>query len=235
MNKPKRARKGASSVAAEARDARQVGSDLLSADGRKTAIQLRNEKKILDAAELVFSETGFSGASIDEIAGRAGMSKPNLHYYYRRKIDLYVAVLDRIVNLWNGLLEDLDQNEDPAEELGRYIRQKFDSAKRHPIAFRVFATEIIQGAPVLKGYLKGPMADVVDRKVGVIQHWIDTKQLNPVDPHHLLFMIWATTQHYSVYSAQVQAVMGQTKSQKSLYKDAEETLCSVILNGLLPK
>ncbi len=54
-----------------------------------------NIERILDAALAIFAMDGFAGARIDAIAERAGLSKPNLLYYFRTKADLYLAVLRR--------------------------------------------------------------------------------------------------------------------------------------------
>lgn len=200
----------------------------------KTRIQTRNQAKILDAAQDVFAEFGFRGASVDEIAERAGMSKPNLHYYFKRKKDLYVAVLHRILKIWLDPLEELDPAADPEAELRRYIHQKLEASRRHPSASRVFATEIIQGAPILKDYLEGPLRDLVDRKAQVIRQWIEQGQVKPVDPYHLIFLIWAATQHYADFAIQVKSVMSLPRMTKETYGDIEETLCRVVLEGLLP-
>lgn len=201
----------------------------------KTRIQARNEAKILDAAQDVFAEFGFRGASIDEIAARAGMSKPNLHYYFKRKRDLYGAVLHRILRIWLEPLEELDPAADPETELRRYIHQKLEASRRHPSASRVFATEIIQGAPILKDYLEGPLRELVDRKAHVIRQWIDEGRLAPVDPYHLIFLIWAATQHYADFATQVRAVMAVPRMTKEVYGDVEASLCRVVFDGLLPR
>ncbi len=200
---------------------------------RKTRIQTRNEARILDAAQDVFAEFGFRGASIDEIAARAGMSKPNLHYYFKRKTDLYLAVLHRILNIWLEPLEELDPTAPPEQELRRYIALKLKASREHPTASRVFANEIIQGAPVLKDYLEGHLREVVERKAGVIRRWVDEGLLAPVDPYHLIFLIWAATQHYADFAPQVRAVMGLDSLDEEAFAAAEESLCRILLQGLL--
>lgn len=203
-------------------------------NGRKTRIQQLNESKILDAAQDVFAESGFRGASVDEIATRAGMSKPNLHYYYRRKLDVYTAVLHRILSIWLDPLEILDPEADPKKELRRYIHLKLEASQRFPTASRVFATEIIQGAPVLKTYLEGPLRGLVSRKAKVIQLWVDQGKIRPVDPYHLIFLIWAATQHYADFSTQVKAVMAVPTLTEGSFQEIEASLCDLILDGLLP-
>ena len=199
----------------------------------KTRIQLRNEERILDAAQEVFATYGYQGATIDEVADRAGISKPNLHYYFKRKRDLYLAVLRRTLEIWLVPLRELDRNGEPAEEIGNYIAQKVQLSRRFPAASRVFANEIVQGAPFLKGYLQTNLRQVVERKAAVIQHWIDEGKLAPIDPYHLIFLIWAATQHYADFIPQIKAVMNVSRLTQSHFRKVEQSLSRIILHGVL--
>ena len=199
----------------------------------KTRIQLRNEERILDAAQEVFATYGYQGATIDEVADRAGISKPNLHYYFKRKRDLYLAVLRRTLEIWLVPLRELDRTGDPAEEIGNYIAHKVQLSQRFPAASRVFANEIVQGAPFLKGYLQTDLRKVVERKAAVIQHWIDEGKLAPIDPYHLIFLIWAATQHYADFIPQIKAVMNVSRLNQGHFRKVEQSLSRIILHGVL--
>lgn len=199
----------------------------------KTRIQLRNEERILDAAQEVFATYGYQGATIDEVAHRAGISKPNLHYYFKRKRDLYLAVLRRTLEIWLVPLRELDRTGDPAEEIGNYIAQKVQLSRRFPAASRVFANEIVQGAPFLKRYLQTDLRKVVERKAAVIQHWIDEGKLAPIDPYHLIFLIWAATQHYADFIPQIKAVMNVSRLNQGHFRKVEQSLSRIILHGVL--
>jgi TetR/AcrR family transcriptional regulator len=199
----------------------------------KTRIQLRNEARILDAAQEVFATYGYHGATIDEVADRAGISKPNLHYYFKRKRDLYLAVLRRTLEIWLVPLRELDRTGDPAEEIGNYIAHKVQLSQRFPAASRVFANEIVQGAPFLKGYLQTDLRKVVERKAAVIQHWIDEGKLAPIDPYHLIFLIWAATQHYADFTPQIKAVMNVSRLNQGHFRKVEQSLSRIILHGVL--
>ena len=201
----------------------------------KTRIQLKNEGRILDAAQEVFATYGYHGATIDEVANRAGISKPNLHYYFKRKRDLYLAVLRRTLEIWLVPLRELDRTGDPAEEIGNYIAQKVQLSRRFPAASRVFANEIVQGAPFLKGYLQTNLREVVERKAAVIQHWIDEGKLAPIDPYHLIFLIWAATQHYADFAPQVKAVMNVPRMTPGQFRKIEQSLSRIILQGVLAR
>ncbi len=205
------------------------------ASKKRTRIQAENEEKILDAALEVFSTWGFRGATVDQIAARAGMSKPNLLYYFRRKQDIYTAVLTRTLDMWLTPLGALDPDGDPAEEIGGYIRAKLAQSRDRPLESRLFVGEILQGAPLIRDVLSSELKDIVEEKAGVIRHWIAAGRLRPVDPIHLIFMIWATTQHYADFDTQVQAVVGRGVADPAVFRAAEETVTGVILRGILPE
>ncbi|MFT3988267.1 TetR family transcriptional regulator C-terminal domain-containing protein [Aestuariivirga sp.] len=199
---------------------------------RKTRIQAQNEELILDAALEVFSAFGFRGSTVDMIASRCGLSKPNLLYYFRRKEDIYTAVLERTLTLWLEPLRKMDAAGDPLEELTRYITVKIRLSRERPEASRLFANEILHGASAISDFLQGPLRDLVDEKAAVIQRWMDEGQLNPVDPRHLIFAIWATTQHYADFDAQVRAVLG---SDGDHMRAAETAVLTLLLDGLRPR
>jgi len=199
---------------------------------RKTRIQARNEELILDAALEVFSAFGYRGATVDQIAAKAAMSKPNLLYYFRRKEDIYVALLEHTLADWLEPLSDIDAAGDPLDQLSRYIAAKLRLSRERPEASRLFANEILHGAPMIGKFLKGPLKDLVDAKAAIIGAWIEAGRLAPVDPLHLIFAIWATTQHYADFDVQVRAVLGGAKGHM---QDAEKSLLTLFMNGLRPR
>jgi TetR/AcrR family transcriptional regulator len=195
---------------------------------QKTRIQNQNEQIILEAALGVFSTFGYRGATVDQIAIKAGLSKPNLLYYFRRKEDIYVAVLEQTLEKWLAPLRSLNADNDPIEELSAYISTKLELSWRNPAASKLFANEILHGAPHVGKYLRGPLKELVGNKAAVINHWIDQKKINPVNPHHFIFAIWAVTQHYADFSVQVEALMdGNIDNAKT-----REAVLDILLRGL---
>ncbi|HVY21367.1 MAG TPA: HTH-type transcriptional regulator RutR [Bauldia sp.] len=199
---------------------------------KRTRIQAANEERILDAALDVFSTHGFRGATVDQIAERAGMTKPNLLYYFRRKRDIYLAVLNRTHEMWLQPLEALVQDGDPAKEIADYIDRKLEMARDNPKASRLFAMEIIQGAPVLGDVLEGRLKTLVDEKAAIIRRWVAEGKLAPIDPYHLIFMVWATTQHYADFETQIHAILGVRAERSSHFALAKATLEQVFLKGV---
>lgn len=200
--------------------------------GKRTRIQQRNESRILDAALDIFSSYGFRGATLAQIAKGASMTKPNLLYYFGNKEEIYIAVLSRTLANWLQPLEDLDPDGDPVEEIRGYIRRKLELARDHPHESQLFANEILAGAPMLKPVLEGELKALVDEKAGVIGRWIGEGRLNPVEPRHLIFMIWATTQHYSDFAPQIEAVLGD---RDDWFPDAMSTVETIFIEGLKPR
>ena len=202
---------------------------------RRTRIQIEKEDRILSAALDLFSARGFAGTTLDEIAAEAGMSKPNLIYYFSGKDEIYQAVLERTLDIWLEPLIDLDPDGDPLEQIRAYLDRKLEMSRERPRESRLFAGEILAGAPLIEPVLKGELRGLVDRKVAVIQHWIDAGQLAPHDPYHLIFAIWATTQHYADFDVQVRAVLGDRVSEAERFASARKFLDDIILRGLAPK
>lgn len=199
---------------------------------KTTRIQEINRKVILEAALDVFSIYGFRGTTIDQIAEKAGMSKPNLLYYFKRKQDIYASVLEETLEEWLRPLNEMNADGDPVEELRRYISLKLEMSAKRPEASRLFANEILHGAPTIQIFLKTTLKTLVDEKAAVIRQWIAGGKIAPIDPHHLLFMIWATTQHYCDFDVQVRAILGNQVDGKGFHGQMAQAVLSLILNGV---
>ena len=174
-----------------------------------TRIQLRNRQAILDAALDVFSAQGFRGATLDQIADVAGLSKPNLLYYFPSKEAIHVELLGRLLTNWLDPLRDLDATGDPVAEILSYVSRKLDLSRDYPRESRLFANEILQGAPRMMETLSGELKDLVDEKAAVISRWQAEGRIAAMPPHHLIISIWALTQHYADFDVQVRAVLGE--------------------------
>ena len=200
---------------------------------KRTRIQAVNEEKILVAALGVFARYGFKGAAVDQIAAAAGMSKPNLLYYFRSKKALYGAVLRRTLEMWLQPLEDISAEGDPETEIRAYIARKVAFSRTHAVESRLFAMEIIQGAPILKEVLETRLQELVEKKARVIRAWVEAGKIAPIEPHHLIFTLWASTQHYADFDAQIRALLGDETDDFLLTADA--ALSDLLLEGLLPR
>ena len=202
---------------------------------RRTRIQEEKEEQILSAALDVFSQNGFRGATIDQIAEVAGMSKPNLLYYFRTKEAVHRALIDRVLQTWLDPLRRFDAEGDPQQEIRSYIRRKLEMARDYPRESRLFANEVLQGAPHIEDELKGPLKELVDEKAAVIRAWTRAGKIAKCDPYHLIFSIWSTTQHYADFDVQVRAVLGQDHAGEGRFDDAARFLEQLFINGLAMK
>ncbi len=198
---------------------------------RKQHIRSAAEADILPAAESVFARAGFSGATMAEIALAAGLPKANLHYYFRTKADLYRAVLDHTLSLWLAETTGICMEADPATALGDYIRAKMRLSNTHPDASRVFANEMLHGAPQIGGYLRRELKTLIDEKSRVLQHWAARGFIDDIDARHLFFTIWAATQTYADFQPQICAVLGKPTLTKAELTRAANQLVRVILKG----
>lgn len=171
---------------------------------KKTSrIQTRNRRLILDAALDVFSAHGFRGATLDQIAVAAGLSKPNILYYFAGKEEIHITLLNRLMETWLDPMVELNPEGEPLEEILSYVMRKLDMARDLPRESRLFANEILQGAPRMGEHLEGGLKPLFDEKCALIQSWVDAGKIAPIDPQHTIFSIWSTTQHYADFAAQI--------------------------------
>lgn len=177
-------------------------------------IQQRNRKLILEAALEVFSKHGFRGATLDQIADEAGLSKPNILYYFEGKEDIHVTLLNQLMDKWLDPLRQIDPKGDPLEEIMRYVRRKLEMSYEFPRESRLFANEILQGAPRMGPHLETGLRQLVDEKAELIESWMAEGKLTSTDPRHLIFSIWATTQHYADFEAQIDTLMAGDKAHE---------------------
>jgi TetR/AcrR family transcriptional regulator len=181
-------------------------------DPKPSRIQLRNRSAIIEAALDVFSQHGYRGATLDQIATRAGMSKPNVLYYFSGKEEIHVTLLNGLMDTWLDPLREIDPEGDPLEELLRYVHRKLEMSREYPRESRLFANEILQGAPRMGTHLESGLKPLVDDVSNVIEAWAEDGKIAPVDPRHLIFSIWATTQHYADFEAQIDTLMGKASA-----------------------
>ena len=190
------------------------------------------QRLILDAAEKVFAEAGFGGATMQLIADLAGLPKANLHYYFTTKEELYRKVVQNIFEIWLHAADVFDKAPGPVEGIGAYIEAKMDISRRHPFGSKVWASEVMHGAPVIQDYLETTLREWTEGRVAVIRRWIAAGRMAPVDPHHLLYMLWATTQHYADFGHQIETLNGGRALSDRQWKAATESVKSIVLTGI---
>lgn len=196
----------------------------------RTRIQEKNRTTILEAALDVFSKFGFRGSTLDQIADTAGLSKPNLLYYFSSKEAIYLELLEQLLATWLDPLRTMDPDGNPIDEIMGYVRRKMDMSRDFPRESRLFANEMLQGAPHIQNDLTGDLKTLVDEKTKILKAWHEQGKIADVDPYHLIFSIWALTQHYADFDVQVRAVLGD----KDPFPDAHRYLEQLFTRLLMP-
>ena len=199
----------------------------------RTRIQARNSTTILDAALDVFSQQGFRGATLDQIAEVAGLSKPNLLYYFPSKEAVHTALLNQLLRTWLDPLRAMRPDGDPVAEIMAYVHRKLELSRDFPRESRLFANEMLQGAPRMRTVIEGDLKSLVDEKAAVLQMWMDQGRIAKLPPVHLIFAIWAMTQHYADFDVQVRAVLGPGHDPFTEAGDFLRTLFTKLLDPRL--
>ena len=186
----------------------------------ETRIQKKNQSAIKAAGLKVFSQFGFRGSTLDQIATESGLPKPNILYYFSSKEAIYEALLAQLLTDWLQPVRDIDPEGEPVEEILNYAIHKMKMSRLYPRESRLYANEIIQGAPRIKSVLTCELRDVVQSLAQLISNWSEAGLIRVIDPYHLIFSIWAMTQHYADFDVQVQAILGDGDH----FHDAEQYL-----------
>lgn len=199
---------------------------------RKSGIRQRNVENILLAAERVFAEKGYAGASMGEIAQLAEIPKSNVHYYFSTKEELYREVLLGLLEVWKQDAVCFELYDDPRIVLSTYIRAKMQHSRNRAAGSKVWAAEVMQGAPVLGDCLRNNLYEWAKLKEAKIREWIEAERILPVDPSYLLYMIWASTQHYADFDYQIYLLNDDAPLDDMQFERAVQTVTSTILRGI---
>ena len=198
----------------------------------KPSIREINERTILAAAETVFAERGFSGATMSMIAARAGAPKANIHYYFPTKEILYRAVVERVLTAWLDAARSFDMSDDPKEALTAYIGAKMDLAREMPLSSQIYASEMMRGAPVVQDFLDTTLSEWVRSRSAVVRRWVAEGKLRPIEPKYLFYMIWATTQHYANAAHEMTTLEGGVALSDAAFERAKRQVAETVLFGV---
>ena len=200
--------------------------------GKRSRAVSAKKQAILRAALDTISQYGIHGTRLEQVAELSGVSKTNLLYYYPSKEALYVAVLQQILDIWLAPLKAFREEFTPLVAIKEYIRLKLEVSRDYPQASKLFCMEMLQGAPLLQAELSGDLKQLIDEKSAIIAGWVESGKLAAVDPHHLIFMIWASTQHYADFGSQVEAVTGKTLQDDAFFQSAVDNVQRMIIEGI---
>ncbi|MDO9321505.1 MAG: TetR/AcrR family transcriptional regulator [Pseudomonas sp.] len=206
-------------------------NNLATAEKTTGRIRLKNQEAILAAAAEEFACHGYKGTSMNSIALRVGLPKANLHYYFSSKQGLYVEVMRNILELWDSAFSNLRAEDDPATALAAYIGAKMEFSRRQPQASKIFAMEVISGGECMAEHFNQNYQEWFRGRAAVFQAWIDQGKMDPIDPVHLIFLLWGSTQHYADFSSSICRVSGRSRQTKEDFAKATANLTQIILKG----
>ncbi|MEX0340413.1 MAG: TetR family transcriptional regulator C-terminal domain-containing protein [Arenibacterium sp.] len=195
-------------------------------------IQKERREEILSAALEIFSKDGFRGASINAIAKQARMSTPRLLYHFSDKGALYRELLRSTMLLWLGPLKQIEATGEPVDEVLLYIKRKLQMSQAYPRESRLFASEVLLGLGQDNAEVFEPLRQTFEEKIVLLSEWMKQGKLARQDPYHLIYSIWATTQHYADFEAQI-AELSPDKIP-TLFQDAEDFLIPMYRKLLTP-
>ncbi|WOD06517.1 TetR/AcrR family transcriptional regulator [Marinomonas sp. GJ51-6] len=198
-------------------------------DQLKSHIREQNQALILETSERVFARQGLAKTTTQMIANEAGLPKANIHYYYRSKKDLLEAVLERILRLWLDSVSEFNVEDESRINLTRYISEKVDQSRMNKNASKVFAMALIGEEPFVLDYLKRLFVTELAREKATLQTWIDQGLMAPVSTEHLFISIWAMTQTYADFDAQVKIVLQKDTLEDSDYEEAKQFITRMVL------
>lgn len=209
-----------------------MAQDAVKKGGKRSQAVSAKKQAILTAALNTFSQYGIHGTRLEQVAELAGVSKTNLLYYFPSKEALYVAVMQQILDIWLAPLKAFREDLAPLVAIKEYIRLKLEVSRDYPQASKLFCLEMLQGAPLVMDELTGDLKALVVEKSAIIATWVSAGKLAPIDPHHLIFMIWATTQHYADFATQVEAVTGKTLRDETFFQQTVDNVQRIIIDGI---
>jgi len=194
-------------------------------------IRAKSQVKILAAARTEFVLQGYRGATVQSIADRAELPKANILYYFKNKENIYHAVLEHTLEMWDEGIGDIEIDEGPKVAIEKFIEAKVRMSFNHPEASKIYAMEIIQGAQHLKDYARTYQRQWVREKAKLFQQWIDNGEMADVDPVHLIFLIWSATQHYADFDTQILTIMNRADFEEEDVEKVINFLCDIVLRG----
>lgn len=197
-------------------------------------VGVRNRKRILSAATALFARTGYRGTTIDSIAAEVGVPRANVYYYFSSKEQIYRTIIDDLIAGWDATLQHIREDADPATALTAYVEAKLEHARRNGPEARLFAIEILGGAPFLSNTDRRHMRTATREAVAIVEGWVRAGRLKPVDPRHLFIMLWSATQFYSDFSILAADALEVSTLKLRNYADAASAIVAVVLGGLLP-
>jgi TetR/AcrR family transcriptional regulator len=105
-------------------------------------------------------------------------------------------------------------------------------SRSRSLGSKIWAEEMLHGAPLLGASLDDSLVPWAQLKQAKIRRWVEEGRILPVEPSALLYMIWASTQHYADFGYQVELLNGGEPLSDMAFERAVQTVTGVILRGI---
>ena len=196
----------------------------------------RLEHDILEAAKRLFAQRGYGGVSLDHIAAEVGTAKQNLLYYFSSKEILYKRVLHSVLDVWLSYMAAIvDHADDPERALRAYVSGKLRFSRDHPHDSRVYANEVISGAPLFAQEIQERVVPALQADIAIFNQWAERGICRAVDARHLMVLLWASTQAYADFASQIALVLGKPALEKEDFDAAEALIVDMVLRTVMVK
>jgi TetR/AcrR family transcriptional regulator len=133
-------------------------------------------RKIIDAASQIFSEVGFAGARVDDIAEKAGVNKATIYYHIGNKDILYAHMMhDIFSNATEQIAGSVKAEKGPEEKLRVYIRGFTRLIDGHPHIAPLMLREVASGGQHIPNIVARNMADIVSLLTDILDHGVRSR------------------------------------------------------------
>ena len=173
---------------------------------RKDREKARHRLEILEAAEAVFAEKGFHGATAEEIARRAEFAVGTIYNFFAGKEDLYIAVIvERANQMLQVLSKVLSESAgDPMQAIERFVEEKAAFFAEHAPFFRLFHKEQLGGGPILNVASRQNVFQIVreglSRIEAVMREGVERGLLKKAEPCDLALALQGITNSFLIQS-----------------------------------
>jgi AcrR family transcriptional regulator len=154
-------------------------------------------RRILDAAALVFAETGYQGARVDRIANRAGVNKAMIYYHIGDKKALYTRVLHEVFSgMAAHMADNINRAETPLGKIKAYIQSIGQTVEKHPHLPHIMMRELASGGLNLPEIVVHDLAAIIKSISAVIMEGRARGKFLDVNPFVLHLMVIGGIAYY---------------------------------------
>jgi AcrR family transcriptional regulator len=189
--------------------------------------------QILIVARARFSDHGFAGTSLNDIADEVGIRRPSLLHHFPSKDALYRQVLIDAFADWAGLVEQATTG--PREgwrQVEQVLRAAFTFFEEHPDFVRLARREALEGGPMLEGELTALLKPLFDRGAAFLQREMDAERLRRYDSRQLLLTGYGAVLSYFSDAPLIAGLLDDAPMSPAALAERREHVIDVLRNAL---